>query len=182
MGNLALSIKPPNFDVPDIKCFRVANAHLHSAISGERSYQENLPRVTQATVVLARFNAWHSGYNFQQTTFGFFFLLFPGNRIWHFIQIVSTGDNLHKMSNLVFWGKIKKQKQKTKKHHQFVDCWICPESIFLIKRIWKERTFACPQLNRPLGIFCMLMSYERLEHWLHRWGDGRTNRRRLRTS
>ena len=31
------------------------------------------------------------------------------NRIWHFMQIVSTiGDNLHEMSNPVFWKKIRK--------------------------------------------------------------------------
>ena len=32
-----------------------------------------------------------------------FFLFFPENRIWHFMQIVSLGDNLHEMSNPVFW-------------------------------------------------------------------------------
>ena len=32
-----------------------------------------------------------------------FFLFFPENRIWHFMQIVSSGDNLHAMSNPVFW-------------------------------------------------------------------------------
>ena len=33
-----------------------------------------------------------------------FFLFFPESRIWHFMQIVSNGDNLHEMSNL-FSGK-----------------------------------------------------------------------------
>ena len=28
-----------------------------------------------------------------------FFLIFPENRIWHFIQIFSYGDNLHEVSN-----------------------------------------------------------------------------------
>ena len=32
----------------------------------------------------------------------YFFLIFPGNRIWHFMQVVSTGDNLHEMSIPVF--------------------------------------------------------------------------------
>ena len=32
-----------------------------------------------------------------------FFLLFPENRIRHFMQIVSIGDNLHEMSNPVSW-------------------------------------------------------------------------------
>ena len=36
-------------------------------------------------------NWWHFSY------------FFPKNRIWHFMQIVSTGDNLHKMSNAVLW-------------------------------------------------------------------------------
>ena len=30
------------------------------------------------------------------------------NRIWHFMQIVSTGDNLHEMSKPVFLEKKKK--------------------------------------------------------------------------
>ena len=34
-----------------------------------------------------------------------FFLFFPENRIWHFMQIVSLGDNLHEMSYPVFWEK-----------------------------------------------------------------------------
>ena len=34
-----------------------------------------------------------------------FFLFFPENWIWHFMQIVSLGDNLHEMSNPVFWEK-----------------------------------------------------------------------------
>ena len=41
--------------------------------------------------------------------------------IWHFMQIVSNGDNLHEMSNLVFW-------EKNKKNIKFVVCWISPES------------------------------------------------------
>ena len=32
-----------------------------------------------------------------------FFLIFPENRLWHFMQIVSLGDNLHVMSMSVFW-------------------------------------------------------------------------------
>ena len=34
-----------------------------------------------------------------------FFLFFPANRIRHFMQIVSLGDNLHEMSIPVFWEK-----------------------------------------------------------------------------
>ena len=31
-----------------------------------------------------------------------FFLFFPENKIWHFMQIVSSGDSLDEMSNPVF--------------------------------------------------------------------------------
>ena len=31
-----------------------------------------------------------------------FFLFFPGNRLWHFMQIFSSGDNLHEMSKPIF--------------------------------------------------------------------------------
>ena len=34
-----------------------------------------------------------------------FFLFFPENRIWHFMQIVSLGDNLHEMSYPVLGEK-----------------------------------------------------------------------------
>ena len=37
------------------------------------------------------------------------------------MQIVSIGDNLHEMSNLVFWKKLEKC-------HQFVICWFSLES------------------------------------------------------
>ena len=35
--------------------------------------------------------------------FVIFLLFFHENRIWHFMQIVSIEDNLHKMSKPVFW-------------------------------------------------------------------------------
>ena len=41
----------------------------------------------------------------EMTNWVIFFLFFPENRIWHFMQIVSNGDNLHEMSNPVFWEK-----------------------------------------------------------------------------
>ena len=31
-----------------------------------------------------------------------FFLFFTGDKVWHFIQMVSTGDNFDKMSSLIF--------------------------------------------------------------------------------
>ena len=37
-------------------------------------------------------------------------LLFsPQNRLWHFMQIISLGDNLHEMSKSIFWKKKKIQ-------------------------------------------------------------------------
>ena len=38
-----------------------------------------------------------------------FFLFFPENRLWHSMQIVFSGDNLHEMSKLIFWEKKKKK-------------------------------------------------------------------------
>ena len=35
----------------------------------------------------------------------FFIFIFPENRAWHLMQIVSEGDNLHEMSSHVFWRK-----------------------------------------------------------------------------
>ena len=43
---------------------------------------------------------------------------FPENRIWHFMQIVYTGDNLNEISKSVLSGKNKK------KLFQNVVCWI----------------------------------------------------------
>ena len=42
---------------------------------------------------------------FGRLYFQMFFLFFPDNRIWYFMQIVSIGDNFHEMSNPVFWEK-----------------------------------------------------------------------------
>ena len=35
--------------------------------------------------------------------------IYPENRSWHFMQIVSIGDSLHEMSQPVFWGGEKKK-------------------------------------------------------------------------
>ena len=45
----------------------------------------------------------------QQMDDSFFFHL--ENWIWHFMQIVSNEDNLHEMSNYVFWKQIRKNIQ-----------------------------------------------------------------------
>ena len=41
-----------------------------------------------------------------------FFLFFPEKRHWHFMQIVFSGDNLHKVSKPIFWKKKKKNISK----------------------------------------------------------------------
>ena len=37
-----------------------------------------------------------------------FFLLFPENKIWHFMQIITIGEYLHELTKPVFWEKNKK--------------------------------------------------------------------------
>ena len=34
-----------------------------------------------------------------------FFIYFPENRLWHFMQIVSLEDSLHEISKPIFWEK-----------------------------------------------------------------------------
>ena len=45
------------------------------------------------------------GKKFSRLHFEIFFLFFPENRIWHFMQIVSIEENLHKMSKSFFSRK-----------------------------------------------------------------------------
>ena len=43
----------------------------------------------------------------QQTTYrNGTFLIFPENTVWHFMQIVPIGDNMHEISNPVSWEKL----------------------------------------------------------------------------
>ena len=42
------------------------------------------------------------GKNFSRQHFEVVFLLFLENRFWHFMQIVSLGDNLHEVSDPIF--------------------------------------------------------------------------------
>ena len=51
---------------------------------------------------LSKFSRWQFDVIFHICLF--FFL---ENRLWHFMQIVPKGDNLHEMSKLNFWGKNK---------------------------------------------------------------------------
>ena len=42
----------------------------------------------------------------------YFPLFVSENKVWYFIQIVSQGDNLHEISNIIFWKKKKKEKNR----------------------------------------------------------------------
>ena len=56
------------------------------------------------TRTLAFTNLWaNSEYNKSMIVFFFFFS--QENRIWHFMQIESIGDNLHGMPKPIFWNK-----------------------------------------------------------------------------
>ena len=57
---------------------------------------------TQLQVGFISFNLYHSWANSADGKLViFFFMFFPENRIWHFMQIVSIGDNLHEIQILV---------------------------------------------------------------------------------
>ena len=49
------------------------------------------------------FYSWALGVKLQLTTIWNIFRIFPQNWLWHFMQIVSNGDNLHWMSKPIFW-------------------------------------------------------------------------------
>ena len=52
-------------------------------------------------------NLFYSLCKFSRRHIDYMILIFPENRIWHFMQIVSWGDNLHELSKPTFWQKIK---------------------------------------------------------------------------
>ena len=47
--------------------------------------------------------------NFNRQHFEIFFLFFPENRLQHFMQIVSLGDNLHEILRPIFCEKPEKK-------------------------------------------------------------------------
>ena len=53
-------------------------------------------------------NTYHAMGRFSRWQTGDIFLFFPEKKIWHFMQIVSLGDNLHEVSYLIFEEKFKK--------------------------------------------------------------------------
>ena len=80
--------------------------------------------------------------NFSRQHIEIFFLFYPENRLWHFMQIVSQGDNLHEMSKPIFW-------EKEGKHHQCVVCSICLDSGKGKFKFVTQRKLGCK--NHDLG-------------------------------
>ena len=64
--------------------------------------EENSPGIKFSSVLIL----CTLGKIFSRWYFDMFFLFIPDKRIWHFMQIVSNGDNLHEMSDPVFWKNI----------------------------------------------------------------------------
>ena len=54
---------------------------------------------------LSCFSTYHTMDNSADDKLVTFFLFFLENRIWHFMKIVSLGDNLHEVSNPIFLEK-----------------------------------------------------------------------------
>ena len=75
---------------------------LHKDL-GRKAILENTHAAKLAIIPYLTFS--HLSKSFGGWYFEIFVIFFPENRIWHFMQIVSTGDNLHEMSDPVFWKK-----------------------------------------------------------------------------
>ena len=67
-----------------------------------------------------------------------FFLFFPENRFWHFMQIVSIGENLHEMSKPVFW------EEKKEKYFKMLSAELA-KRVVKVKR-WGTNHFSSKQL------------------------------------
>ena len=60
----------------------------------------------------------------------------PENRIWHFIQIISLGDNLHVMSKPIFW-------EKQEKYFKMVSAENLPRVLSvkdMVLKVWTNET------------------------------------------
>ena len=60
----------------------------------------------------------------------------PENRIWHFMQIISLGDNLHVMSKPVFW-------EKQEKYFKMVSAENLPRVLSvkdMVLKVWTDET------------------------------------------
>ena len=84
--------------------------------------------------------------NSTDNTLRIVFLFFLENRIWHFMQIVSTGDNLHEMSNLFYWKNKKyfsmsSAENFTQSAKRLMVCWMCSWLY------WDTVLYGVPQFN-----------------------------------
>ena len=82
------------------------------------SSAESTQRVVKVKLWFRSQNLWYYRKHFSRHLKYFYF--FPESRLWHFMQIVSVGDNLHECQSL-FSGK-------NRKKYQFAICWIYQES------------------------------------------------------
>ena len=88
----------------------------------KKQTKNNLFNPTTQPVEYSLLTHFTWGKIFSRQHFEIFFLFFPENKIWHFIQIVPNRDNLYEMSNPVSWEKYKE------KISQIAVCWISQES------------------------------------------------------
>ena len=77
--------------------------HINEPIQYRVSNCTSFPFIMKCHLMLSTLGKIFSRWDFEIV-----FLVFPENKIWHFMQIVS-GNNLHELSNPVFW---KKKKEK----------------------------------------------------------------------
>ena len=78
--------------------------------------------------------------------------LFSGNRLWHPLQIVSLGDNLHELSMSVFWVKINKKQNIMKMSAAVIAQRVVKADIFnaadsLIMLIQYFKTYFAPYFD-----------------------------------
>ena len=67
-------------------------------------------RIFSATVLLSTLTFFMLGTNFSRRHFEIFFIFFLEKRIWQFsCKLSPKGDNLHEVSNTIFWAKIRKK-------------------------------------------------------------------------
>ena len=91
----------------------------------------------------------------------YFSYFFPENRIWHFIQIISNGENLHEISNPVFWEK----SQETGfgiscKLSSMETIWMKFQILFSGKNKKNIITKDCQRLTKSLSVYLYVCKQE----------------------
>ena len=77
-----------------------------------------------------------------------FFLFFPENRIWHFMQIVSIGDNLHEMSNSV--------SRKNNKNINLLSAELAQRAVMCLRGLGILGRFSAIFTRQTTFDFCLL--------------------------